>query len=123
MVSHFIKRKWMSWHSPSVFVQWRHESRTGYNKTKIIPFYITVKLIVLPPQRHTVSNGNSLGWSAANCSKNRILFIVDSFCVFTNIPDLFNTFSSTTRTSSPVQMSMRTQQFCMKRSNLLKKRL
>lgn len=35
---------------------------------------------------------SNLGRSAGSCLKNRILFVVNSFCVFTSIPDLLNTF-------------------------------
>jgi len=62
-------------------------------------------------------------WHCPQTKQTRILFLCSSFYIFINRPDLLSTTSCTTRTSSLARMSMRTQQYCMKQSNLLKKRL
>lgn len=79
MVSHFIKRKQISWHSPSVFVQWRHQFRIGFNKTKIVPFYITVKLIVLAPQRRCIKWQVTWGGQLATVGKTGFCLLLIVF--------------------------------------------
>lgn len=126
VVSHIITCNWIS--SRSVPLSSGDKIRTGYNRTLSV---LLVNLLFYLPQ-HMLWHKSFWGQILADCQKKKRnkqtnkkktkQVFVNSFCIFINIPDLFNT-CCTTRTSSPAQMSMRTRQFCMKQSNLLKKRL